>query len=314
MSAVKNYLKILEAPSVTKKERHKISDDLQEYPLAIDHSCKTICNSCHGSLRNGKIPKMALANGLWLGQVPDVLSSLRYFEKMLVARARHSLCSIRIASGMRKMKAHAISYQQPIPKIYNVLPPPKADIEEVIAIMFTGPCKPTPADFKCTPFLVRHNKVRDALEWLILNHDDYQYVTISLQNLDGYPEDMPPVSIEYKPMTHNKTPEGTSVHDMDDEDGTEEGDCAFTVHGLTGEQLEVMTANAIKAKALQHLNSHGKFLAISHNEHPESIWNNPQLYPQMFPWLFPYGVGGVGSVDGISENQHKKWLLMYHDK
>ena len=113
-------------------------------------------------------------------------------------------------------------------------------------------------------------------------------------------------------MTHNKTPEGTSVHDMDDEDGTEEGDCAFTVHGLTGEQLEVMTANAIKAKALQHLNSHGKFLAIGHNEHPESIWNNPQLYPQMFPWLFPYGVGGVGSVDGISENQHKKWLLMYH--
>ena len=152
------------------------------------------------------------------------------------------------------------------------------------------------------------------MEWLILNHDDYEDVTISLENLDGYPEDMPPVSIEYKPMTHNKTPEGTSVHDMEDEDGTEEGDCAFTVHGLTGEQFEVMTANAIKAKALQHLNSHGKFLAIGHNEHPESIWHNPQLYPQMFPWLFPYGIGGVGSVGGISENQHKKWLLMYHDK
>ena len=157
----------------------------------------------------------------------------------------------------------------------------------ILRKLFTGPCKPTPSDFKHTPFLVRRNKVRHALEWLILNHDDYEDVTISLENLDGYPEDMPPVSIEYKPMTHNKTPEGTSVHDMEDEDGTEEGDCAFTVHGLTGEQFEVMTANAIKAKALQHLNSHGKFLAIGHNEHPESIWHNPQLYHKCFHGCSP---------------------------
>ena len=132
LMAVKNYLKILEAPGITRQERSKISDNKREYPIAIDHSCKKICNSCHGSLCIGKVPRLALANGLWLGQVPDVLSSLQYFKKMLVARARHSFCSIRIASGMRKMKAHAISYQQPIPKIYNVLPPPKADIEEVV--------------------------------------------------------------------------------------------------------------------------------------------------------------------------------------
>jgi hypothetical protein len=34
----------------------------------------------------------------------------------------------------------------------------------------------------------------------------------------------------------------------------------------------------------------------------------------MFPWLFPYGLGGVGSLQGIAEKEHKKWLLMYHDK
>jgi hypothetical protein len=146
------------------------------------------------------------------------------------------------------MKAHAIAYQQPMPKIYNVLPPPKSDIEEVIAIMFTGPCKPTIADFKRTPFLVRHNHVKKALEWLILNHSDYEDVILSSDNLNEYPEDMPPVSVEYKPMMHNKSPEGTSSHDMEQEDGTEEGDCPFTVHGLTGQQLDVMTTNAVKAK------------------------------------------------------------------
>ena len=314
LSAVKNHLNLLEAPGVTRKERFRMSEDVQEYSTAIDHTCKHICNSCRSSLRAGQVPKFALANDLWLGPVPEILSSLRYFEKMLIARIRHSCCSIKIASGMRKMKAHAISYQQPIPKVYNILPPPKEEIEEVIAIMFTGPSKPTPADYQRTPFLVRRNKVKLALEWLILNHSDYEDVSISNENLDQYPEDTPPVSVEYKPMTHNKTPEGTSVHDMDEEDGTEEGECAFTVHGLTGEQLNVMTANAVKAKALQHLNSSAKFLAIGHDEQPESIWHNPQLYPQMFPWLFPYGLGGVGSPTGITEKGHKKWLLMYHDK
>ena len=314
LSAMKNYLHVLGAPSVTRQERFKISDKICEYPYAIDQSCQHICNPCRASIRVSRVPKMALANGLWLGPVPEALSSLRYIEKMLVARIRHSFCSIRVASGMRKMKAHAIAFQQPIPKIYDILPPPKADIEEVIAIMFTGPCKPTTGDFKRTPFLVRRNHVKKALEWLILNHGDYEDVTISLENLNEYPEDMPPVSVEYKAMTHNKTPEGTSVHDMETEDGTEEGDCAFTVHGLTGQQFDVMTTNAVKAKALQHLGAQGKFLCVGHSEQPESIWHNPQLYPQMFPWLFPYGLGGVGSIEGISEKLHKKWLLMYHDK
>jgi hypothetical protein len=314
LSAVKTYLHVLEAPGFTRQERQTASKKIREFPLAIDHSCKQICDSCRVALRKGIVPKMALARGLWLGAVPDVLSSLRYVEKMLVARIRHSFCSVRISSGMRKMKAHAIAYRQPTPKVYNILPPPKEDIEEVLAIMFTGPCKPTPADFQRTPFLVRRNHVKRALEWLILNHADYEDVSISINNLDNYPEDMPPVSVEYKELKHNKIPEGTSVHDMEVEDGTEDGECAFTVHGLTGEQLNVMTANAVKIKALQHLNSQGKFLAVGHDENPESIWHNPQLYPQMFPWLFPYGLGGIGSVGGISDKEHKKRLLMYHDK
>jgi hypothetical protein len=311
LSAVKNYLHILEAPGCTRQERYKSSDKICEFPLAIDHSCQQICNSCRASLCSGNIQKLALARGLWLGQVPKVLSGLHYVEKLLVARIRHSFCSIRVASGMRKMKAHAIAYQQAIPKIYNILPPPKADIEEVLAIMFTGPCKPTLKDFQRTPFLVRRNHVKLALEWLILNHADYEDVSISTLNLNEYPEDVPPVSIEYKQIIHNKIPEGTSVHDMEEEDGTTDGQCAFTVHGLTGEELNIMSTNAVKVKSLQHLNSQGKFLAIGHSKEPESIWHNPQLYPQMFPWLFPYGLGGVSTVNGLSDKEHKKWLLMY---
>jgi hypothetical protein len=58
-------------------------------------------------------------------------------------------------------------------------------------------------------------------------------------------------------------------------------------------------------------------LAIGHEKNPQSIYNNPLLYPQMFPWLFPYGIGGIGNAfhkGNISSLSHKGHLLMYHDK
>ena len=314
LKSVKNFLHVLTAPGVTRQQRLSQEDPIKEYPVIIDHSCKNVCKSCCSSLQQGKVPKYALAKGLWIGAVPEELSSLRLVEQMLVARVQHSCCSIKIASGMRKMKANAIAFPPPITKIYDMFPPAKDEIEEVLAIMYTGPCKPSAEDFKRTPFLVRRNHVKRALDWLILNHADYVDVHISNSNLESYPEDMPPVSVEFKQLFSNKTAEGKSVHDIEEEDGTEEGMCSFTVHGLTGEQLKTMSWNEVKAKALHHLNNQGKILAVGHGAQAESIWKNPPLYPQMFPWLFPYGLGGIGSVMRLSDHEHKKCLLMYHDK
>ncbi|KDR76758.1 hypothetical protein GALMADRAFT_44753, partial [Galerina marginata CBS 339.88] len=155
-------------------------------------------------------------------------------------------------------------------------------MDDVLAILFTGPCKPTQEDLNRTPFLVRRNHVVKALQWLKLNHSDYADIEISTDNLNQYSEDSPPVSIEYREAITNKVAEGTSVHDMEVDDGTEEGDCPFSVHGLTGESLDTMSTNKIKAMAIRHLNSGGKMLAVGHSDKFESMWNNPQLYPQMF--------------------------------
>ena len=118
---------------------------------------------------------------------------------------------------------------------------------------------------------------------------------------------------EYQQSTANKYPENTSVFDDELEDGTQDGDCPFIVHGLTGENLDTMTGKKLKGIALSYLNNGGKMLAVGHSAKLESIYNNPQYYPQMFPWLFPYGMGGIGSTH-LSEAAHKRFLLMYHDK
>ena len=314
LKSVKILLKILEAPGVTRIERKLDSSPVREYKgPVLDYGCSNICNGCRGDIRRGKVPRLALSNSLWLGAVPNVLKNLSFVEKILVARVRHTCAFVKVASGMRKMKANIVAFESPIPKIYNILPPPRQELDEVLAILFTGPAKPTEKDFARTPFLVRRNAVITALEWLRLNHLDYADVEISQENADQYGEDMPPVSVEYQPRSTNKVPEGTSVFDQEEEDGTVEGDCVFTVHGLTGELCNSMTPSALKAMALRHLNSGGRMLAVGHSDKFESMYNNPQLYPQMFPWLFPYGLGGIGSAN-ISDKEHKRHLLMYHDK
>jgi hypothetical protein len=314
LKGIKNLLSVIEAQGVTRIERKSMACPIKEYSgPVLDHSCSQVCDGCRRDIRKGKVPRLALANNLWIGKVPDVLKNLRYVEKILVARVRHTCAYVKVASGMRKMKANVVAFESPTPKIYTVLPPPRDDIDDVLAILFTGPSKPTPADFARTPFLVRRNAVINALNWLKLNHADYADIEVSETNMKQYQEDMPPVSVEYRESSSNKVPEGTSVFDQTEEEGTEQGDCAFTVHGLTGELLQTMSPNALKALALRHLNSSGKMLAVGHSDKPQSMWNNPQLYPQMFPWLFPYGVGGIGA-SSISHKEHKRHLLMYHDK
>ena len=53
-------------------------------------------------------------------------------------------------------------------------------------------------------------------------------------------------------------------------------------------------------------------LAVRHSNEPELIYNS-HLYPQMFPWLFPYGLGRI-SLTTLSDKEHKRHLLMYHNK
>jgi hypothetical protein len=311
---IKGLLRILEAPGVTRIERKKATEKIHEFKgPVLDYQCDKVCGTCRCDIRKGKVPELALARGLWLGHVPKELLELRFVEKLLVARIRHNCCFVRVASGMRKMTSHVVAFQSPIPKVYQALPPPVDDLDDVLAILFTGPCKPTEKDFERTPLLVRRNHVARALEWLKLNHNDYHDLDISYDNLAKYPEDGPPVSVEYRQHETNKVPEGTSVFDTEVEDGTETGDCPFIVHGLSGEDLDTKTINSLKGMALRHLNSGGKMLAIGQSSQLESIYKNSELYPQMFPWLFPYGMGGIGSTV-LSDAEHKRHLLMYHDK
>ncbi|KAF8235862.1 hypothetical protein L208DRAFT_1534640, partial [Tricholoma matsutake] len=121
LKAIKTMLGILAAPDVTRVERKSSSQKITEFngPV-LDYQCDNICDVCRQSIRIGKVPHLALAKNLWLGWVPKELSDLNFMEKLLVACICHNCCFIKIASsGLRKMVAHVIAFESPVPKVYN---------------------------------------------------------------------------------------------------------------------------------------------------------------------------------------------------
>ncbi|KAJ6474179.1 hypothetical protein C8R45DRAFT_1160371, partial [Mycena sanguinolenta] len=140
-----------------------------------------VCVDCESSLRRNIVPTHALANHLWIGQVPWQLRDLKFAEQILIAKVRHNLggaarriaCVVRVVSGRRKMMANAIMFPSPISKVYHTLPLSRTEVNDVLAFIFLGATQPTEQDFERTPMLVRRRNVRDALEWLKLNHNDY---------------------------------------------------------------------------------------------------------------------------------------------
>jgi hypothetical protein len=322
LSEFKHDKSLLEVvyPMTAVRERKKSSDPLVqlEGPVLVPGLNK-ICQTCKKALGKNRTPDLALANGLWLGEVPPELQNLRFAEKMLIARYRHNKCIVIVKSGMHKMCSNAITYTNPMPKIYNKLPPPVEELDEVLAFIFTGPNNPTPEDFERCPLLVRRKKVTTALEWLKLNHQGYYDLEIDYEVLKTYPENGIPVVVDYRRSATSKIPEAMSVHDNGDEDGTEKGECSFVVHNLSGEQLHAKgeRPDTMRSLGMLHLRSEGRVLAIGHSEKPESLYDNPMLYPLMFPWLFPYGLGGIGNTfrdKKLPDIQHKRHLLMYYDK
>jgi len=291
-------------PGVTRKEQLSTSDPVQdiEGPV-LDGKCTGVCESCETSLMKGIIPKYALANGLWIGDVPPQLQNLTFTEQLLIARVRHNCCLIHVASGRVKMMANVIMFSNPMLKVYHKLPPSKEELDKVLAFIFTGSAQPCDKDFQRTPMLVRRNKVAAALEWLKLNHTDYDNLEISVENLNTYPLYSVPVSVDYRKTSEgssNKLASAMSVHDMEDEDGTEEGDCSFTVHGLNF---------TLKVR-------------VKHWGSVKTLFLNPCMIihkhiPKMFPWLFLYGLGGIGQPRHKNKNSEmkiKKHFLLYHDK
>ncbi|KAF6741294.1 hypothetical protein DFP72DRAFT_804127, partial [Ephemerocybe angulata] len=153
-----------------------------------------------GPVLDSKRPQMALANHLWIGEVPECLKDLTLGECAMISRVRYNRCVVRVATGHAKMVANVVAFEHPSKKIYDRLPMAPDELSEVLSIIYTGVEPPGDDDLKRTPVLVRRHKVQNALEWLKLNHRDYADLSIDYETLGTYALEDVPIGILRKDM------------------------------------------------------------------------------------------------------------------
>ncbi len=158
-----------------------------------------ICGICLRYLQQSKLPPLAIANGLDIGQPPSDLPQLTYAEEILVARVRVRAVILKIvnekigdsSTNQRKLRGHVISFPQNTQSVCDILPIPPAALVESIKIVFIGsessPETMQEALKKAKTVTVRKAVVLSWLKFLKKSNPLYADVTIDETRLENLP-------------------------------------------------------------------------------------------------------------------------------
>lgn len=188
--------------------REQFTHGMLLYNLAVYEedgaSYGRICDGCWSELSAGKLPNTALANDLWIGEVPRVLSILSLPERVLVSRYHPAAHIVKLyprsrASGSSSGPAFNSGLQGNVSSYHlntsdvaamidgELLPHHPRILAAIIGVSIIGARHP---QNRCLPsFLqVSRQRVRDALLFLRGNNPLYENIHISEENLNALPE------------------------------------------------------------------------------------------------------------------------------
>ncbi len=271
-----------------------------------------LCSECHRYLKRGRLPPLALANGMYLGgEVPEPLRGLTFIEEAVIARHRAKSCIVQLKDDddgfykpntQRGFRGHIIVYPQRPDNLASILPPAVEDIVTPICIVFVG-SRPPDKEWlrnKAKPLIVRREKIKNALMWLVEHNPLYADVQIDEDRLSVLPSDgLLDYHIEHVPS--NTVQDAlTSRYDANSQFCLEYDERAAQGHARMSFDHVVVTdvdgrapAHELRAAAIRHIKQKGgSYLEIPHGPTPVNEFCNPSLFPLIYPTLFPYGVGG----------------------
>lgn len=165
-----------------------------------------LCHECGSRLQKNQLPRLSLANGMWIGDVPFELSVLSLGEKLLIAKYLPSAYIVKLfpmgkggKSVNKGLRGNVSTYRLNMDDIAdmvtdNLFPRPAALLASVIGVTIVGP-KNVPEKSLPNILQVRRHRVHAALVWLVGNNPFYADITISPDRLKQLPEDGIPEEI-----------------------------------------------------------------------------------------------------------------------
>lgn len=189
---------------------HTLYGDMLLYSPSVANGRTNICVDCHTALKRGEQPIPSLANNLWLGDIPSVLSVLTLPERVLIARYFPAAYIVKLypknpayrpdprtlTSGLRgnvtTYPLDVLKFSQYITSLQ--LPQPAHVLAATIGVTFVG-VNNVPEKTLRGLFSVSRLRVRLALEWLCRNNPLYANVQVDEARLAALPEEGVPLQL-----------------------------------------------------------------------------------------------------------------------
>lgn len=270
-----------------------------------------LCAECQSSLVHSKVPRLALANHLYRGKLPDEFSDLTWIEEMVCAKYRNTAHVTRIYQSTdpaqpRVFHGNTCAHDMNVVSTANTLPRTPADINGMLSVVFIGPGKFKP-DCLGPMFRIRKNKVWRFLVWLKSNNRLYMDMELDRAVMDEYPDDGFIPDLEEgvvsdhtidPALTFQEETAGLSEHPAENLRGSDENSEPIVLL----EKMGVSDPEGVKLSGRTFTSSALKNLMPSNSDVPDLImhrsstaipeYDNPNLLPGMFPTLFPLGTAG----------------------
>ncbi|KAG2142130.1 hypothetical protein BD769DRAFT_52350 [Suillus cothurnatus] len=288
-----------------------------------------ICSHCKSALSRSRLPALALANGLFRGELPSQFRDLTWVEEKSTDPAQP-----------RVFHGNTCAHDMNIISTAMTLPRAPADVNGFISVVLIGPEKFDPKRMRSL-FRVRKHKIWSFLTWL--KHHNHLYADIPLDSsvADLYPvDDILPglqdrvvedheldAQFVFETETAGFAPHPASllhppVTELTSNASTQDDQPMVEKMGVSDPESANISGRKFTACALRNLipdaeQSPGPDLVLHHGDSPVTDYHNPRLFPGLYPTLYPYGVGGFedhSRVTPLSIERQAKYSLNLSDR
>ncbi|KAJ7752500.1 hypothetical protein DFH07DRAFT_745024, partial [Mycena maculata] len=203
-------------------------------------------------------------------------------------------------SGQLAARGNVCILPQDTTSFVSAMPIPLFRLKDEICVILVGsPDSEVTHDMlKRSPLLVRREKIRTALFWLIENNPLYADLDrdVVLENSEEYPVHDCPLAVTDFLRTNSANNQGSSYTSYSDQANTElfEGTDTFELTSSTLVDVDniASTYQQRKLDALRRLKKQeAGFVRFPSGNTPLSTSKNPRVFGWLWPTLFPYGVG-----------------------
>lgn len=152
-----------------------------------------VCSDCESSLLSCKMPRLAIANNLYRGRLPDEFKDLTWVEERACAIFSPTAFVTRLFTtsdekNPRVFYGNTCAHEMNVSSTMSVLPRTPSDVRDMLAVVFIGSSPFRSACLK-TVYRVRKRKITRFLHWLKEHNRLYQNIEVDDSVADLYPDD-----------------------------------------------------------------------------------------------------------------------------